>query len=218
MSSPNERPGSAIVEMTITEVRPRTVPQALASFEQALPPRQRLSPLGGIWRTDAGALNQIIQIWSYDDLQHRDRVRAEEKKLSHWPPDWQNITVDQRTLILSAAPFSPMLTERRLGNIYEFRFYTVRRGSFAGIVERWAPAIERRIQFSPLVGVWYAEEGESDELVHVWGYRDANEWQSVRREVMSTGIWPPKARADDPDILLRQTSVIAIPAPFSPIR
>jgi hypothetical protein len=66
-----------IVELTMTEVKPRTLSGAIASFERALPARQLLSPLGGLWRSDAGALNQIIEIWPYESIEHRTHVQGE---------------------------------------------------------------------------------------------------------------------------------------------
>jgi NIPSNAP protein len=54
-------------------------------------------------------------------------------------------------------------------------------------------------------------------VVHVWAYRDANDWQQIRKNVMSVGIWPPKTPLESYDALIRQTSTTAIPAPFSPI-
>ena len=207
-----------IVELTATEVKPRTLSGAMASFERALPARRLLSPLGGLWRSDAGALNQIIEIWPYESIEHRTHIQGEPSALRNWPPDIGEVVVDRRTLVLESAPFSPPIVERKLGGIYEFRFYTYRKGAFEGIVERWAPSIERRVKFSPLVGVWYCEDKDVGNLVHVWAYRDANDWQSIRHAMLKTDFWPPKGRAGAQDLLLRQTSMIALPASFSPLR
>jgi hypothetical protein len=207
-----------IVELTTTEVKPRSLSGAMASFECALPARQLLSPLGGLWRSDAGALNQIIEIWPYESIEHRTHIQGEPSAMRNWPPDIGEVVVDRRTLVLESAPFSPPIVERKLGVIYEFRFYTYRKGAFEGIVERWAPSIERRVKFSPVVGVWYCEEEDVGNLVHVWAYRDANDWQSIRHAMLKTDFWPAKGRAGAQDLLLRQTSMIALPASFSPLR
>ena len=53
--------------MTITEVEPRTIGRALARLETALAGRPEGSQPAGVWRTDAGALNQIIAIWTGRD-------------------------------------------------------------------------------------------------------------------------------------------------------
>ena len=207
-----------IVELTTTEVKPRTLSGAIASFEHALPARQSLSPLGGLWRSDAGALNQIIEVWPYESTEHRMSIQAEQSALRNWPPDLGEIVVDRRTLVLDPAPFSPPIVARQLGGIYEFRFYTYRKGAFEGIIERWAPSIEQRVKFSPLVGVWYCEDEYVGHLVHVWAYRDANDWQTIRHAMLKTDFWPPRGRAGEQDLLLRQNSLIALPASLSPLR
>lgn len=201
----------ARVEMTITEVRPRMVDRALATLEAALGGRPEVLQPAGVWRTDAGALNQIIILWiGRDDA---EVLRTSSEVLS----TLEEMRIGQRRLDLTPAPFSPALLPRRLGAFYEFRFYTYKPGSFAGIIDRWQGAISKRLEYSPLLGAWCAEEASSDELVHVWAYKDANEWQSVRQEVIAKGFWPPPATAESSQLLLRQTSVIALPASFSRI-
>ncbi|MBR1301085.1 NIPSNAP family protein [Bradyrhizobium sp. AUGA SZCCT0042] len=207
-----KRPGGhPRVEMTISEVRPRTIDRALALLETALDGQPEGSQPAGVWRTDAGALNQIIAIWiGQDDAEvHRTSSGA----LSAL----DEMCVGLRRVDLTPAPFSPALLPRRLGAFYEFRFYTFKPGSFAGIMDRWQGTIGRRLEYSPLLGVWCAEEVSSDELVHAWAYKDANEWQSVRQEVIAKGIWPPPATLESSQLLLRQTSVIALPTSFSRI-
>ncbi|WP_375304502.1 NIPSNAP family protein [Bradyrhizobium sp. A11] len=203
---------SETVVLAITEVKPRTIDRALALLERAVADHPAQSGCAGVWRTDAGALNQIISLWTGSD--QAEAVRQSADVLS----SLNDIRVGGRLLKLTAAPFSPPLLPRRLGGIYEFRFYTFRPKSFAGIVDRWRGAIGRRLEFSPLLGVWCEEGASVDELVHAWAYEDANAWQSVRREVMAKGVWPPPATAESSEALLRQTSVMALPASFSPIR
>lgn len=203
--------GAEAVVLAVTEVKPRTTDRALALLESALKGRPAQSGCAGVWRTDAGALNQIISLWTASD--QADAVRTSTEILS----SLNDIRVDGRLLKLTAAPFSPPLLPRRLGGIYEFRFYTFRPKSFAGIVDRWRGAIGQRLEVSPLLGVWCEQGASVDELVHAWAYEDANAWQSVRREVMARGVWPPPPTAESSEALLRQTSVIALPAPFSPI-
>jgi len=71
-----------------------------------------------------------------------------------------------------------------------------------------ATGARRRLEYSPLLGVWCARVRLSDELVHAWAFEDANEWQRIRREVIAKGIWPPPPSAESSQALLRQTSVV----------
>ena len=65
-----------IVEMRTTLVRPMTQKKVEERFAQALPERQKLSPLGGFFHTDVGTLNQIIELWPYDNMAQREDVQA----------------------------------------------------------------------------------------------------------------------------------------------
>src|SRR5882724_10925119 len=91
----------ASVEMTITEVGPRMIDRALARLETALDGRPEGSQPAGVWRTDAGALNQIIAIWTGRD--DADVLRTSSDVLS----TLEEMSVGQRRLDLTPAPFSP---------------------------------------------------------------------------------------------------------------
>ena len=101
--------GAEAVVLAITEVKPRTIDRALALLESALKGRPAQSGCAGVWRTDAGALNQIISLWTASD--QADAVRTSTEILS----SLNDIRVDGRLLKLTAAPFSPPLLPRRSG-------------------------------------------------------------------------------------------------------
>ena len=69
-----------IYEMRTYIVKPTTVPEFEARFGEALPHREKYSELGGFWHTEFGPLNQLIQVWPYEDLNERSRIRAEAAK------------------------------------------------------------------------------------------------------------------------------------------
>jgi len=52
-----------IVEMRTSLVKAMLHKKAEERFAQALPERQKLSPLGGFFHTDVGTLNQIVELW-----------------------------------------------------------------------------------------------------------------------------------------------------------
>jgi len=99
------------VVMAITEVRPRTIDQALKRLERVLGTRPEASHPAGIRRTDAGALNQIISLWTGRD--EAAKIETSSEVLSVL----DEIRVGQRTLRHSPALFSPMLLPRRLGDL-----------------------------------------------------------------------------------------------------
>src|SRR5260370_38960677 len=95
-----------IVEMRTTLVRPMTQKKVEERFAQALPERQKLSPLGGFFHTDVGTLNQIIELWPYENMAQREDVQPPAAKIG-WPPDGREFVFEQARKILKPKPLSP---------------------------------------------------------------------------------------------------------------
>ncbi len=205
-----------IIEMRTYTLKPRAVPEFEKRFGEALPARAELSPLAAFWHTEVGVLNQVIHVWPYADLNERARIRAEAIARGVWPPKTAEFVLDMQSEIFLPAPFSPPLEPRELGGLYEIRSYTLAAGEIPKQIERWKPAIAARTKLSPLVGAWYSELGALNKWVHIWAYKDAGERQRIRAEAVAQGIWPPKGPPET--TLLRQESMLVVPAAFSPLR
>jgi hypothetical protein len=205
---------SMIVEMQTYLLRPKTPKLLEERFEKMLPARRELSPLGAFWHTEVGTLNQAILLWPYASLAERERIQAEASRLRGWPPDIRDYSVEEQSQILIPAPFSPPLEPRRLGNIYEIRTYTYRSGSIPTVIERWSKMMGERLKLSPLAGCWHTDLGPLHRWVHIWPYQDAAERQRIRAEAVARGIWPPETS----EFMLKMENVLAVPAPFSPLR
>ncbi|GIT69180.1 MAG: hypothetical protein Ct9H300mP27_02840 [Chloroflexota bacterium] len=57
-----------IYEVRTYDLKPGAIPQAEEAFAEALPHREKYSPIAAFWHTDIGPLNQIIHVWGYEDL------------------------------------------------------------------------------------------------------------------------------------------------------
>jgi hypothetical protein len=89
------------------------LPKIRAIWEKALPARQKISPIVGLWYTDVGALNTFVHIWPYASLNDRMEIRKKAVDSGVWPPkqpegDGAYRLLTQETKILLAAPFSPL--------------------------------------------------------------------------------------------------------------
>ena len=73
-----------IYEVRTYTMKPGTVAAFEENFANALPARTKVSPLGAFWHTEIGPLNQVIHVWPYESLEHRDECRA--TKVEGWPP------------------------------------------------------------------------------------------------------------------------------------
>lgn len=205
-----------IIEMRTYQLKPRSQPETIKRFGEALPARLKFSPLGGFFSTDVGPLNRIIHLWPYANLGEREHIRAEAVKSGGWPPKIGEFIEHMEAKILIPAPFSPPLEPRQLGGIYEFRSYIYKPGSIPKVIDIWSQAIGERVKLSPLVGAWYSELGPLNQWVHVWAYKDAGERERVRAEAVKRGIWPPPGNSGE--LLVSQENILAVPAPFSPLR
>ncbi|HXY98886.1 MAG TPA: NIPSNAP family protein [Stellaceae bacterium] len=203
-----------IVEMRTVQLKPRSQPEVLKRLGEALPARLAFSPLGGVFYTDVGPLNRIIELWPYAGLAEREQIRAKAAASGAWPPQIAEFIEHMDTKILVPAPFTPPLEPRQLGGVYEFRTYTYKAGTIPQVIARWSEAIGERVKLSPLVGAWYSELGPLNQWTHVWAYKDAAERQRIREEAVKRGIWPPKGGGD---LLQSQENLLAIPAGFSPL-
>tara|TARA_B100000315_G_C14548755_1_gene574601 strand:- start:990 stop:1610 length:621 start_codon:yes stop_codon:yes gene_type:complete len=97
-----------IYEMRIYTYRTGTMSKVVQLWADAVPHREKFSPLAAGMYTEIGGLNKWIHIWPYKDLEERNKVRAEASASPHWPPATREFLVKQENKILVPASFSPM--------------------------------------------------------------------------------------------------------------
>ncbi|MFC1407352.1 MULTISPECIES: NIPSNAP family protein [Streptacidiphilus] len=205
-----------LVELRTLQLKIAAGPTVAASFAEALPARTALSPLAGFFATEVGTLNQVIQLWPYQNAAERESVLARAENLPQWPPEIDEQVIEEQVRLLEPLPFSPPLEPGEFGAIYEIRTYTYGVGFMPEVIERWAEKIPERRKLSPFIGAYRTTTGRRDQLVHVWAYQDAAERQRIRARAIETGAWPPNTHAEG--MLLRQENILTIPAAFSPLR
>jgi NIPSNAP len=97
----------------VYELRMYTYPagaiSAVASaFAEKYAGRHGAYPVAGIWTSDLGNLNRLYQLFPFKDWDHRDKVRAELRQNSLWPPHTEARPVAQLVRHMVPAPFSPL--------------------------------------------------------------------------------------------------------------
>ena len=205
-----------IFEMRTYLMKPGSIPKVEELFGAGMPARTKLSRFGGFWRTEVGTLNQIIHVWPYKDVNERDHIRAEAIRTGVWPPKIADNVLEMESKILHPAPFSPAFDPGEHGGIYEFRTYTYAAGMVPKVMDVWSKHVAARVALSPLIFAGYPDIGTLNQWVHVWAYKNMGERERIRGEAVAKGIWPPPR---DPSIvMLRQETLLAIPAKFSPLK
>lgn len=202
-----------IVEMRTYSLRPGTLQAALDRIALGLAERTALSSLGALWYTDIGRLHQIIHLWPYADLADRARIRSRFSTLKNWPANTGEFMLEAENKILLPAPFSPPLSPRKLGSIYEICIDSLRPHAVRKIIAAWQPLIEARTGLSPLVGAWSTEFGPMNQWIHIWAYESFEQRLAVRQQAAGGG-WPPRELTP---LFDKQESILCFPADFSPI-
>lgn len=97
-----------IYEMRRYTYQPGVMPEVLKRWGEAVPHREKFSPLAACWYTELGGLNRLIHLWPYKDLNERASVRAASFKDPNWPPATRQWILTQENKILVPADFSPL--------------------------------------------------------------------------------------------------------------
>ena len=202
-------------EMRTYTLKPGAVPEFEAVFAKRQPFREKYSKLGGFWHTDIGPLNQVVHVWPYDSVQQRSDVREAMAK----DADLQKLPVaefinEQEAEFLTCAPFMRPMEPAKMGNFYEMRIYSYRRGTIPEVVRRWAEAVPVREKYSPLAACWYTETGGLNKFIHVWPCNNFTEGENIRAESSKEALWPPPTS----EFMIKQEVKILIPASFSPMQ
>jgi hypothetical protein len=105
--------GSMIFELRSYELAPGKTARYIRHFEEVgLPIVSRHCTLVGYWLAETGRLNKVLHLWSFADLEARRRAReawmADADWGTHFLPAALQMVVSQETVILTAAPFSPI--------------------------------------------------------------------------------------------------------------
>jgi hypothetical protein len=203
-----------IYEFRTYTLHPRTLPEVLKRFGEALPKRERFSKLAAFWYTEIGPLNQVIHVWPYENGAERSRIRAESVKDGSWPPKTGEFIAEMKSEIFEAQPFSPPLTPSSNGPYFEMRSYILRPGSIPEMAKRWGEHLAGRLKLSPLTGVFTSDIGGLNQWVHIWAYKSLDERIAIRKKATAEGIWPPPGGSP----VIRQENKIMLAAPFSPIK
>lgn len=203
-----------IYEFRTYDLKPRSVPDFENGFAEKLPGRLEFGPLGGLWHTEFGPLNQVLHIWPYENATARDETRSKAVAAGVWPPNTSQFIANMNSEIMLPAPFMQPLGDRKIGPIYEMRTYTYNPGDIPKLIEAWGGAIEERQKYSPLVGAWYSDVGQLNRWVHMWAYESLEQRMKVRAETREKGVWPPPSGVSP----IKQENKLLIPAACSPMQ
>jgi hypothetical protein len=107
--------------------------------------------------------------------------------------------------------------EKRM--IYEMRTYTVKIGKTQEYLQLFEkigmPIISK---YTKLVGYWYTEIGELNQVIHMWEYKSLDIRAERRQALYNDPEWLNNFISKAMPLLEKQESKILYPTPFSPIQ
>jgi len=102
---------------------------------------------------------------------------------------------------------------------YEMRTYTTKVGQLANYVKLFetigAPIITKYLK---LVGFWYSEVGEMNQVVHIWEYENFEDRIAKRKALYKDPEWCNDFLPTAGPMLVDQKNQILFAANFSPIK
>ena len=179
----------------------------------------RYGKFEGGWTTEFGTLNQYVHLWSYPDLNERDRLRGELAKNDAWTKEYvpqirQLMLAQENKLMSPVTPFKPPTDS---GNVYELRWYRAHVGKLGEWLALAKGVLPSREKYSRNVGYWQTEAGQLNEAVHLWVYKDLNERATARARALADPEWQAFLGKAVP-LLLNMQAVVLVPTPASPMK
>jgi len=173
----------------------------------------------GGWTTEFGVLNQYVHLWSYADLNERERLRKELAKNEAWARDYvahiRPLMLAQQNKLLS------LVTEFKAppttGNVYELRWYRTHPGRIGEWLSLAKAVLPTRSKYSHNVAYWQTEVSQLNEGVHLWAYKDLNDRAAVRAKVLQDPEWQAFLGKAIP-LLQQQESIVLLPTGPSPLK
>lgn len=210
-----------IHELRVYTLGPGQVPAMLKLVEElAIPIRgDEYGKLEGYWLTEFGALNQVVHLWSHEDLNARQENRARLAQNADWTGKFlpQAVALIRHQEIRLMHPRMPLKAPTTEGNIYEYRYYRVETGTAPKWLEVYGEVMPAREKYSPNVCVWQTEAAEPNEVSHMWVYPNFDERMAVRGRLAGDPDWRAFLKKGGP-LIKEMRNLALIPAPFSPMR
>lgn len=175
--------------------------------------------LEGYWYTEIGPLNRVVHLWRYENMEERNRLRAELGRNSDWTGRY--VPAIRPFLVKQEIRFLDAIREPKRppgdGNLYEFRVYRLQPGKAGEWLEAAKQMLPAREKYSQCVFMWAQHAPDPNEVCHLWAYPTFEARLEARRGAAGDPAFQEFAAFTRP-FTLEQTSTLLLPAEFSPLR
>jgi len=175
--------------------------------------------LEGYWITDIGPLNRVMHLWSYDDLNHRQKLRAELGRNERWQTEYLPkagpLILRQDVRLLDAV--RPLTKPEKEGNIYEYRYYRCKTGKATPFAKLLNEAMPVREKYSKNIGMFITIAGQPNEVSHIWVYESLNQRAEARAAALADPDWQAFL-AEGSQMVEEMDTLIMLPTAASPLK
>lgn len=191
--------------LTIDTVQPGRMAALLEAAQREVhtPPAGRT--LLGCWSAEFGRLNQLFRLWSTAPAGDGGCAALERPAVLRQR--------EERLLVARR----PVLTDLPGAWIYELRRYRLAHGRRDEFLDLLLDHFELRETWSKAVGLWVPLDGDLNEVLHLWPFRDLAHRAQVRAASGAHPVWEAYRQRVLP-LLEQQDAALLAPVTFSPLR
>lgn len=177
----------------------------------------RFGTLAGCWLTEHGALNRMMQLWSYDSVAEQARLSQALAQDGRWSSEYlepaRELLLRRETKILES--FLPFEAPEAAAHVYEYRAYRPCPGMARAWCRLFVDAIPVRRRYGGPVCAWVEAAGHTDGVSHLWAYLSLDERLELRAQAAQDPEW--QAFVKQSGMMLEEmTSTVMLPAGHSP--
>lgn len=210
-----------IVDVRSYLAQPGLLPKYFADYaaEAFATQTKHLGQPLGYYMVDTGAVNTTIHMWGYKDIAERQAKRdamQADPAWKAWLAKNAGTFIHQENRIMKPAPFWPVAGHPSGPyGLVDFRLYTIRHGKLPELFkiyesEGWG--IQSK-HLGNCVGYYQSDIGGQNQILHLWGYKDAAD-RSARRAAMNADpAWQAYLAKATP-LLFRMDTQLVVNAPF----
>ncbi|KAL6067729.1 negative regulation of ATP citrate synthase [Balamuthia mandrillaris] len=219
-----EQPPS-VYELRTYTLNPKDYPSFLALTNEQIGLRMSHSKLVGYFTTEIGGINEVVHLWEYNNLSHRQRVREALGKDVTWNENYmakmRPMLQKQENMLLeplSIALKAPLARDTTASpppprSVYELTVQKVR----AEIPNEIIEYLLRATEMTNPVGAWASQIGKIYRLVLLHQFEDFDQMQLEQLTTRDNKEFRLLLKHVLPYIVEEETKLI-LPTPFSPLQ
>jgi hypothetical protein len=198
-------------ELRIYTLRPGAMARYMELAEKvAVPVRgDRFGVLLGFWAGEVGAANSVFNLWRYEDLETRRRLRLELEALPAWREQYLAGVrpLMLRQVVRFLGPVLPLSPPPAPAGVYEIRMLRSRAGEAGALAQAIAAAPEQGT-----LGIWTTSAGPINEVVQLLAHADARARFAASLHGADSVLAREAARIEEVE------SSLMLAAPHSPLK